>query len=360
MYLDDERIILTLDAGGTNFSFSAIQSGKVIVDNIRYKAETQDLQKSLLILRRGFQEVMDQCEHDNVCAISFAFPGPADYPNGIIDNVGNLPAFSGGVALGPYLNEIFKLPIFINNDGDLFTYGEAKFGLLPWLNSEMKKCGSSKKFENLIGITLGTGYGGGFYSQGQMHLGDNSNGMEVWTTRNGVHPSAYTEEGISKRGIINFYGDQNLTPKDIYEIAAGSKPGDQLKAKEAFNEFGQVIGDSLADLMTIFDGVVVIGGGLLNAKEFFFPKMLKTINGTICDYKGHSKSRIVQKVYDLENDIADFTLVTGEEITIPGTNKKLFYNATKKLGVGVSTLGTNKAVSMGAYAYALDQLDLEK
>ena len=34
-------------------------------------------------------------------AISFAFPGPADYPAGIIGDLANLPAFRGGVALGP-------------------------------------------------------------------------------------------------------------------------------------------------------------------------------------------------------------------------------------------------------------------
>ena len=45
-------------------------------------------------------------------AISFAFPGPADYPNGIIGNLPNLTAFRGGVALGPMLEEKFQLPVF--------------------------------------------------------------------------------------------------------------------------------------------------------------------------------------------------------------------------------------------------------
>lgn len=59
-------------------------------------------------------------------AISFAFPGPADYPNGIIGGwLPNFPSFRDGVALGPFLQEKFGVPVFINNDGDLFAYALA-------------------------------------------------------------------------------------------------------------------------------------------------------------------------------------------------------------------------------------------
>ena len=55
-------------------------------------------------------------------------------PNGIIGDLGNLPGFRGGVALGPMLEDKFGIPIFINNDGDLFVYGEAIAGFLPYVN----------------------------------------------------------------------------------------------------------------------------------------------------------------------------------------------------------------------------------
>ncbi|MFO8098939.1 MAG: ROK family protein, partial [Salinibacter sp.] len=105
-------------------------------------------------------------------AISFAFPGPADYANGIIGDLGNLPAFRGGIALGPMLENHFELPVFINNDGDLFTYGEAISGLLPWVNKQLEQAGSIKKYENLTGVTLGTGFGGGLARRGELVLDD--------------------------------------------------------------------------------------------------------------------------------------------------------------------------------------------
>ena len=94
-------------------------------------------------------------------AISFAFPGPVDYPAGIVGDLGNLPGFRGGVALGPMLEDRFKLPVFINNDGDLFTYGEAICGFLPYVNERLKAAGSAKQYKNLFGVTLGTGFGAG-------------------------------------------------------------------------------------------------------------------------------------------------------------------------------------------------------
>ena len=40
------------------------------------------------------------------------------------------------------LEEKFGIPVFINNDGDLFAYGEAIAGLLPFINSKLEEAGS--------------------------------------------------------------------------------------------------------------------------------------------------------------------------------------------------------------------------
>ena len=114
----DKRIVMTLDAGGTNLVFNAIKGNKEIIDPIILPSEPKDLDKMLIALVSGFNQVKSKLDDDPV-AISFAFPGPADYPKGIIGDLWNLPAFKGGVALGPMLEEKYNLPVFINNDGDL-------------------------------------------------------------------------------------------------------------------------------------------------------------------------------------------------------------------------------------------------
>ncbi len=46
-YQYDKRIVLTLDAGGTNFVFSAIQSNNEIVEPICLSANADNLEKCL-------------------------------------------------------------------------------------------------------------------------------------------------------------------------------------------------------------------------------------------------------------------------------------------------------------------------
>ncbi|MDR3628112.1 MAG: ROK family protein, partial [Ignavibacteriaceae bacterium] len=172
-YNSDERIVMTLDAGGTNFVFSAIQGCKQIVDEIRLDSNAHNLDLCMANLIEGFIRVRSVLPREPV-AISFAFPGPADYPNGIIGDLPNLPAFRGGIALGPMLHKRFGLPVFINNDGDLYAYGEAIAGFLPAINSLLEKAGNTKRYNNLLGLTLGTGFGAGIVSKGELYLGDNS------------------------------------------------------------------------------------------------------------------------------------------------------------------------------------------
>ena len=140
-----EPIVVTLDAGGTNFVFGAMQGGKACIESITMPSNAYDLDLCLSTLIKGFEQVIASLEHKPV-AISFAFPGPADYRNGIIGGfLPNFPSFRDGVALGPMLEEHFGVPVFIlcglpHCVADAFYYalalfcGKAEWGLLTaWL-----------------------------------------------------------------------------------------------------------------------------------------------------------------------------------------------------------------------------------
>ena len=57
MYTNDNRIVMTLDAGGTNFVFSAIQGGKEIADPVVLPACADCLDKCLGNLVEGFKAI---------------------------------------------------------------------------------------------------------------------------------------------------------------------------------------------------------------------------------------------------------------------------------------------------------------
>ena len=174
-YTNDSRIVLTLDAGGTNMVFGAMKGEEYVGEPITLPANANDLDLCLKTMVVGFESVMNSLGGEKPVAISFAFPGPADYPNGIIGGyLPNFPSFRDGVALGPFLEEKFGVPVFINNDGDLYAYGEALGGVLPQVNGKLEYLGSTKRYHNLIGYTFGTGFGIGCVINGQLNRGDNS------------------------------------------------------------------------------------------------------------------------------------------------------------------------------------------
>lgn len=360
----DPRIVMTLDAGGTNFRFAAVRGGRPVTETVAMPSNGDDLAKCLGNLVEGFSKVKALCP-EAPSAISFAFPGPADYPRGIIGDLFNLPAFRGGVALGPMLEEKFGIPAFINNDGDLFVYGEAIGGLLPHVNDLLEKAGSPKRYKNLFGITLGTGFGGGIVRDGELFLGDNSMAAEVWLLRNRLQPAMNAEEGACIRAVRKVYAEVSgvdLTevpePKDIFEIGNGTKPGNQAAALEAFRRLGVVAGDAMGNALTLIDGLAVIGGGVSGAWPLFLPSLVGELNSHYTGPNGNTYRRVASPVFNLEDPSDLETFLKGERRTIqvPGSTKTLEYDPLQRLGVGISRLGTSEAVALGAYSFAVRKL----
>lgn len=369
MYTQDSRTVVTLDAGGTHFRFNAMRGNHFLLDTVELPSQADNLDKCMANLVSGFETILKQLPEKPV-AISFAFPGPADYPNGIFPTrLSNFPAFEGGVALGPFLERTFNLPVFINNDADLFTYGEALAGALPDINQRLRDAGSVKQYHNLIGFILGTGFGIGVTSYNNMYIGDNCC-SEIYCTPNVLEPELIVEEGVSQRGVLyNYYiyskdpGARSITnSQDLYRIAKGKLAGDQASAIKAFETFGKVAGYTIAHCVTILDGIIVLGGGLSKSHKFFMPALLKELRAQMLTRKGDIIQRIPSYVYNLEdeNEFNAFTQGEQREIPIYGSSEKILFDTQKRLGIITSHIGTSEATSIGAYCFALHELDTRK
>lgn len=364
MYRYDNRIVITLDAGGTNLVFGAMQANKYIVEPITLPSCANDLDKCLATMVDGFRQVISKLDEKPV-AVSFAFPGPADYPKGIIGGyLPNFPSFRDGVALGPYLERELGLPVFINNDGDLFAYGEALCGVLPEINARLEAKGSAKRYKNLIGYTFGTGFGVGISIDGNLNRGDNSC-VETFCLRHKKDQQMIVEEGVSVRAIKRVYGEltgemnHGLEPKDICDIADGKRDGDSEAARRSFAEMGEVAGDAMATAATLVDGIIVIGGGITAAKKWIMPSLLNELRSTLRTGSGDEIGRLPMKVYDLDSEAEFDEFAKGEmrPLKIYGSEDIVSYDPQKRIGVIISKLGASKAISLGAYAFALSELD---
>lgn len=364
-YSSDSRIVLTLDGGGTSFRFSATRGNRAIVETVVLPSAGDNLDRCLANIVQGFDQAKRQCAEPPV-AISFAFPGPADYPNGVIGDLQHLPAFRGGVPLGPILEERFGIPVFINNDGDLFVYGEALAGFLPWVNGLLEKAGNPKRYRNLFGVTLGTGFGGGIVREEELFLGDNSLGAEIWLLRNKLDPQARVEEAAGIRGVRQVYAEkaaipfsESPEPKVISAIGQGEHPGDQAAAREAFRQLGEIVGDAMGQALTIVDGLAVVGGGLSGAWPLFSPALMTELNSRYATSDGEGLRRLIPEAFNLEDagQLQEFLQITTRQIAVPGSPRRATYDPHPRLGVGLSRLGTSEAVAIGAYAFALRNLD---
>lgn len=362
MYRHDPRTVVTLDAGGTNFVFSAMRGYDFVIDPITLPSNSHDLDLCLGTMLQGFRQVIAQLDQTPV-AVSFAFPGPADYRHGIIGGyLPNFPSFRDGVALGPFLSRELRLPVFINNDGDLFALGEAKGGILPEINRRVRELGGNAVYSNLLGYTFGTGFGIGSVIDGSLNLGNNCC-VETFCLPGLRHPDLIAEEGVAIRAVKREYarmtGAPAPEPYDIFRIAEGLRDGDAEAARRSFELFGREAGNALAIAVSLTDSLVVLGGGLTGAAKYFMPALLDEMRSTLRTVGGEAVPRVQMHVYDLDTpaELKKFALGASRPLRIYGSDETVPYDPEKRTGVALSRLGASRAISIGAYTYALGRLD---
>lgn len=357
--------IFILDAGGTGFKFSVMNNAREVIEPFTIPSAAATLEEVLQKIIDGFHQCEERCG-SKASAISFCFPGPADYPNGIIGDLENLPTFHGGVPLKQMLENEFNVPVYINNDGDLFAYGEALGGMLPEVNTLLEQQGNPKRYKNLLGVTLGTGFGAGIVIDKVLLSGDNSAGGEINRMRNPIYSNTSAEDSVSIRAIRRVYAreagiifDAAPQPFEIYKIAMGDMEGNKEAAIKAWEEMATALADVLANAVTLVDGLVVIGGGLSGAWPVFMPKLIEKMNEPFTDFNGRKVSRMEINAYNLmePTEMIKFTEAKGKMVKVPFSDQEVWYDPNKNIGVAITKLGTSSAVAIGAYAYAIHQLE---
>jgi glucokinase len=196
---------------------------------------------------------------------------------------------------------------------------------------------------------------------GQLFIGDNSIAGEAHLLRNLLTPGINAEEGASIRAVRRVYAEvagidmaDAPDPAEIFAIGTGCAEGHGLAAREAFRRLGLVAGDVLAQALALVDGLAVVGGGISGAHPLFLPAMLESMNG---HFDG-GLHRIYARAYNLEDAAERDAFLRGEvrEIAVPYSSRKVVYDPLARTAVGISRLGTSKAVAIGACAFALARL----
>lgn len=245
-----EKAILGLDIGGTGIKGGVLVDGHL--QDIRSIA-TPALESQEFILETiaSFIETYSDFE---IVGIGIGIPGLVDTREGIILGLTNIPSFQH-VELKKFLTQRFSKPVFINNDANCFAIGVHKYGV-------------GKPYKNLVGITLGTGVGGGIVINGQLYSGLFSAAGE-WCS------APYLDQNFefycSGKFFQNFYHSK---PK---ALAKQALCGDKV-AQRAFDEFGKHLGELLKVIMySLAPEAIVLGGSIRKT----FPLFKKSLHETI-------------------------------------------------------------------------------
>jgi len=239
--MERKRLYIGVDIGGTSMVAARFSESELLD---RSEVETGADRPAEDIMETLF-EAIDRVLTGEVVGIGIGMPGFMDTRSGEILRINNIPSFNG-FSVKPAVEKRFGLPVFQNNDANCFALGETWFG-------------AGKGYENLVGVTLGTGLGGGIIINRKIHTGLVGGAGEL-----GCFPfkGGIVEDFCSAALFVNKY---HTSGAELYEAA---KNGNK-EALEAFNELGGNIGEMLNTVMFILaPEAFIIGGSVARAWEF--------------------------------------------------------------------------------------------
>jgi len=254
-----KKYIIGVDIGGSNIKAGLVLKGSIIK---RYSVKTESEKGKKVVIENIIKAIMGVFT-SNVLGIGVGSPGPSDYKKGIIIGPENVPLKN--VNLKKILEKKFNVPVFLDNDANCFVLGEAVYG-------------SGKKSDVVIGLTLGTGVGGGIVVNKKIFHGHLNAGElgHMSIKHDGVKCNCGNvgciEEYASTRGIMRTAkGLKAKTPLEVYNLALkGNK-----KALNVFDKTGFYLGVTITNLIAVFDPEVIIIGGEISKSFKFFSKSMK-------------------------------------------------------------------------------------
>jgi glucokinase len=222
-------------------------------------------------------------KRDDMIGVGVGAPGPLDRERGIVVTTPNLGWTN--FPLRDVIADRIRLPVRIDNDANCATLGEW------WL-------GAARGAENVIGMTIGTGIGGGVILGGRLYHGSSDVAGEIGhatidiTGRrckcgnygcleayaSGPSIADRAREALSSDDCLMLKmagGDASrITAATVYEAA---KKGDDV-ALDVVRETSRFLGAGVANLLNIFNpDVVVICGGVTQAGDTLFAPLRKEV-----------------------------------------------------------------------------------
>ncbi len=279
------RWVVGVDIGGTNVVIGLVpaEGGAAVALRTAPTASLGDVDAVIGHLARLVEHTISEGisatggTRADVLGVGIGSPGPLDLEAGVV-----IDAFNLGwkdFAVRDRLADAVGLPASLDNDANCATWGEY------WL-------GAGRKTRHLVGVTIGTGIGGGVVLDGRLVRGASASTGEVGhmtidfsgrrckcgnygcleAYASGPNIAARAREGL-EAGVDSTLlavadGDlERITAVTVYEAA---RQGDAY-AIEVMHETAKLLGAGIANIVNVLNpDMIVIVGGVTRAGDLLF------------------------------------------------------------------------------------------
>ncbi len=243
--------VIGIDVGGTSIVGGRVEDGQIVK---QVSADTRaeiggDITLDIL------KNVVSQLITPETKGIGFGVPSVVDRANGIVLNVQNINDWDE-VHIKDIFEAKFDVPVYVDNDANCFAMGENIFG-------------QGRSYRHFVGITLGTGVGGGIVQSGHLLEDANCGSGEF-----GELP--YLD------GILEDYCGSSFFPRfgnmSGYEASVLAEKGDK-EAIKLFEEYGKHMSILVKNIMLIIDPqAIILGGSISKSLHLFEKSMFANLN----------------------------------------------------------------------------------
>jgi len=268
--------VLAIDLGGSKLVVGIVDlDGKIYGKTKEMLIMPYTADDVLKIVVRIGKKLINDFSNFNIRCCGIAIPGLTDSVNGIwiYSSFSGIADYPISKLLGKELN----LKCFIENDVNACGLGEKRFGIC-------------KSTDNFYWITISNGIGGCVFMDGKLRLGASGCSGElghICIDENGPPCDC------GNRGCLEMLAAGPAISRRYIELCGKSPDGNYINAEEIakrakktepeaikiFDETGYFLGKATSAAINILNPKkVILGGGVAQSFDLFYPKMKKTMD----------------------------------------------------------------------------------
>jgi glucokinase len=281
------RYIVGIDLGGTNIVVGTVAEDGSELLGLVSEPTLPELGADAVVARivKLAHASIAAAGRRDVAGVGIGSPGPLDTKTGVVILTPNLGWVN--MPLRDRVSDALKLPTTLDNDANCAIFGE-------WWR------GAAQGVDHVVGLTIGTGIGGGIVLGGEIyhgasdvageigHMTIEANGRACKCGNQGCLEAYASGPAIAARAVEGIEaGAKSALPqyvaRDLSRITAqivyeAANDGDAY-AQQVVRETAMLLGAGVSNIVNIFNpGVVVICGGVTLAGDKLFGPLTSEVH----------------------------------------------------------------------------------